>query len=957
MYTELEPKAKLSDLLNEVKILTNNKTAVSGGKLKNDFGNIIYLTNNRIRANRLNDMLAEELASNINLNTIIPPQIAAYPTGFLLMAAYAKFGYADSLNICKYSDEWLNLFLYGLSKKTIEESFFADIYGETENKRANLTRDFRAFIKDVILNLKENNINALLQDTEITDTAKYFLETYKEYKKEEENFKEAENQFLHPLSAYQYLYKNVKSVNLSKVIIAENFDMLEPLFQEVLKNLSCPVYIIKDEVKDKTHYRDNTSVYNFMTPLDEAEFIGWKVKDLMLKGASGNDIGIACANGQSREILESVLRRMEINGDKQITFIENPYYRLVKTMFMLIHGQENFTLNLKSIFYDTKSKFFMEKGFYKLQQLFSEKGLKAKTNMIESLKNAIEQFTGEYKDNSEYSKSIKVLENFKAVLTDKTLKITEIANKTINDKTNKTVINDIMLALYELDTNLPDNSAEDYVKTALALFAVTDKRELNAPRQELFIDKKEEDNTYQQKEYSYGIEISKLDAARTLKAKYLFICGLNASSDKDTLLNYPDILAKKLNLPDLQEKKRQTAQSIADAVNTSKENHISYAYLNINCKADGQSSVIKTLLRDDKVKNIIGEGGKLLKSYDLIKLDNNLIPDNSWLSVKNEDKDLTEEQLNDFTKELFNGISLEQFLQTVLGKKEDNKYHIAVKDFADFLICPRQFIFNLLARYANIETHDEESVQRMTKGSFWHKVFETAAKKEDFKSKDINKVESALQNALEQTVNETDISAFSTASKDTFLDEENKTTVTIFSKNEIERQIKNSCKPLSTEEKLQLEITGTPFLLSGKTDRIDETQDGGYIFFDYKTGTPKPDKITIVMSNKKILHPNQNSLQLALYMYIYAQNNNIDITKLKAANIYINGCDNMNDKIYTPEQMNLLKSLLDKSIEHFKNNLKADIQTINRQANAQICNENGKKCTYCSFKYACGIID
>ena len=175
----IKAEKTLQELLNNIQKETQNKTSVSNGKLKNDFGNTYYFTNNKTKANKLNNILVSEVAQS-QTKTIIPPTIIPYTIGFVQLASLAKFGSIDTLNICEYTDEWFGMFIYSLTTKTIQDSFFADRYGTTENKRANLSKDFRNFIRDVILNLKEEKLEELIKTETFQDEVSImFFDTYK----------------------------------------------------------------------------------------------------------------------------------------------------------------------------------------------------------------------------------------------------------------------------------------------------------------------------------------------------------------------------------------------------------------------------------------------------------------------------------------------------------------------------------------------------------------------------------------------------------------------------------------------------------------------------------------------------------------------------------------------------------------------------------------------------------
>ncbi len=959
----IKPTKTLKELLCAIEQDTKNKTSVSNGKLKNDFGNVYYFTNNKIRANRLNNILVSELVQS-QTKTIIPPKIIPYTIGFVHLASLAKFGSIDTLNICEYSDDWFGLFVYYLTTKTIQNSFFMDRYGETENKRANLSKDFKVFIRDVVVNLKEEKLAELIKSEKFEDdVSKMFFDTYQEYKRVENEYKYSKTKFIHSLSAYNYLYETVtkkkESNPVNRVVIVENYDMLEPIFQKILENIDCPVYIIEDEQFDEQNYKKTTSIYNFMTPLDEAEFIGWKIKDLMQQGISGTDISVCCANNSVKDVLETVFNRFKISGDKQTKLVENRYYRLVKTIFNIIYKQDSTYINLQDIFYDIKSKFMLEHGFFKLNNMFIEKGVISKINKVESLIKTVNEFIEQNKQDEKYNKTIEKLKSFLELVQNQNLKITDIANKVINDKYDKQIINDIMIALFELDTILEKQKGDNYVKNALALFSILDEREINSTRERMFLDV---NNEYRQEEDTYNIEIAKIEQLKTLKSKYLFICGLNASFDKTIQLAYPLKIAKELGLQTIEQKKLLVAQSIISAINTSKQNIISYPYLTMECKEDGKSSLIKTIITlVPREANIIGENGRLLTSIDVIKLQDNKKPDKTFLT-DNKNSKPKEVQLINFKNELFKGVTLDSLLKQILPVDERGKYHIAVKDFVKFVRCQRLFVFYMIAKKCNIDTKDMNTIINLQNGAFKHKIFELAAQEQDFVSRDVGKVTSLLQNVAHKVIEDTDISKFFLGSKETLFEELKNKEFPLFAKNEVERQIKYDTTVQDIEKPFLYDIEGTDFCLSCKFDRIDKSADNNIYIWDYKTGNPGRAKMLFTVKKRdsgKILFKNfDNNIQLAIYMYIYSKKATEDYNNLFGANIFINGRDNIYVNRYYNYTMPNIEQVMNTTLEIFKSELNNKIDYV-PLTNTNICEKADEKylCKWCDFNYACKIID
>ena len=936
---------KLIDLLENV---AKEQTGVSvcGGKLRQDYGNVLYLTQNRIRANQLNYQLAEEIRTLPVKKAAIPPKIVPYTAGFTQLAAMTKFGYVDSLNVCQYSDEWFTLFLCQLAEEVIADLPFADVSGSVENQRAHLAKDFQVFIRDVIFHLKTGEIAALLEHIEqVPEVEKHFLEAYQKYREKEQNFQDTANKFIHPLNAYEYLYDKVvtreEKTGLKTVIIVENADRLEPLFKAVLARLDCPVYQVTYEPAPENAYLDKTDVYHFMTPLDEAEFVGWKVKSLLREGASGTDIGVVCANGKSREVLETVFRRMNIAGEQTLTLAANAYYQLVKMIFGMIYIPEESKISLEAIFHSEHSKFNLFGDFYGFQRVFINQGVKAGLKPAETLFGSIDVFlaTQTLPENTQG-----VLNNFKQ-LCQKQPSVLEIAGESLNDKKDKRIVNDIMVALYELEENLKAYKGQsNYAQKALTLFSVLDRRELNAPREMLLLEnlatEQPTENDEMLKQPNYTISIGAPEVAQTFHAKHLLLCGFNGNFDKQTLSNYPFALASKLGLPPEHDKKQMIASSISEAMNSAAQNYISYPFMSMECKEDGQSAFIKFLRTQPQVKQHIGDGGALLKSYDVI--DKQDMPDGSWLTTRITTR--RSQEFIDFTRDkLFKNMTCGELLRETLKKDEDTKkYSIGTRDFARLIMCPRGFIFDKLAKYCGITTDNEEDIQRMTRGGFWHTIFEHAAKQPDFYLADAAKIERILRQTLEEKITERDIGTFWTSSPEHFKKDVEQHTFPLFARNEAKRQQKNPSLFAGAEQKCTHILDNCDFEISGRIDRIDRLNAGEneqgeqLVFWDYKTGKFKTKK------------DDANALQLAIYKYIYTVAH--PDAKIMTGNIYLNGMDNLSQST-RDKNAELIDNVLK---NHFLAFLKLPLDKVpDKLVDKPVFKD---KCKYCDFKTICEMI-
>ena len=231
---------------------------------------------------------------------------------------------------------------------------------------------------------------------------------------------------MHPLQAYEYLYKRRHETALNKVIIVEDEELLEPLFREILQHIHCPVYVLTDAPADPDSYKEKTDLYHFMTSLDEAEFVGWRIKDLLAGGTPSTDIGVVCADRACKEVLDAVFKRMDIAGEQQLPLASNGYYRLVKMLFALIYRAEGASFSAEALFADDKSEFKLGKGYYALRKILSRQGLKLRFAPAEALSAGIAEFTAAKKDDPAYEKDIAALTALKA-LSEKKPSVSEIA--------------------------------------------------------------------------------------------------------------------------------------------------------------------------------------------------------------------------------------------------------------------------------------------------------------------------------------------------------------------------------------------------------------------------------------------------------------------------------------------------------------------------------------------------
>lgn len=150
-----------------------------GKELKYDFSDIIYITPNWARAEKLKDKLINEMKDK-QIKTILMPDILSYKQGFLILALLAKYGYYDENKMPVFTDDWIDFLMYEISGETIVSDISIDPYNEKVNKVASLSRDFKSFLYLLVLNLKKEKINELNRDN-LDQFEKFFIDAYDKY--------------------------------------------------------------------------------------------------------------------------------------------------------------------------------------------------------------------------------------------------------------------------------------------------------------------------------------------------------------------------------------------------------------------------------------------------------------------------------------------------------------------------------------------------------------------------------------------------------------------------------------------------------------------------------------------------------------------------------------------------------------------------------------------------------
>jgi hypothetical protein len=932
-------------------------------KLKYDFSDIIYITPDWARAEQLKDKLIIEMRDK-KINSILMPDILSYKQGFLVLALLAKYGDYDENKMPIFTEDWIEFLMYEISWQTIVSDFAFDPYNEKTNKVASLSRDFKSFLYLLVLELKKEKLNELKENqNNLDDIEKFFINAYEKYTQIYENFKKDNDRFFTPLAAYEELYDMIKNKNykdFNKIIIVENLGLLEPLMQKIIDELKEQVYVIEFYENEQ---KSEKFLYNFLTTVDEAEYVGYKIKKLLSEGI--NDIAVVCCNSEIRDILDVVFDRFAIDRSNEIKYKEIESYINFKTVVDVVCNKVNDYKILFNLFESNQSKFCLDnrKIYYKLMEKIVLQGKKIHNNPIKQMIIlAINDVFNEL--NNKDKEKLSVLKSILETNDIKNLDFVDVFNKTVkydkNDSDFQLKLINAIKEMQEILDKFKSKDEKEYIKSIEVLLKIIGERDYFLIKK--YKKDKDKSDDWGESENPYFIPVMSPQNAEAINAKYVFICGLTAEFDKRDKILMPLTLAEKMQLETPEIKREKKIKSLINLMENCKNCEISYGYLDVNSKEAGQAILVKVLLNQLKRENIkINDDGGLLTINDAMnfyKTNNSNekieVPDISFCFSENSKS----EEIN--FRDIYNRIYGDRKMKNVVDdclKKENDKKIIDVTTFCEFIECPRKFVFNLIANKYNLTKKDEQSIINMSKGTFWHNVFKIAAGKDGFNESNENRIEQALKEAYEEAIKNTD--------KEIFIDknEDIDTKLKLFAKRELKRKkIENKSMKVVEVEKEIMHNISNEYILKGKIDRIDISLEKDFlIVWDYKTGKKKNRKIKFITEKNKtgkIVFNNEhlkNASQLLIYIYLLKENNYIidKNVNVNAGNIFIDGSDNFNEKA------KISLDLINETIEDFFKFLNYDFKKIEKREITNISTTDEKKinnfgsCSHCDYFTYC----
>lgn len=1005
-------------------------------KFENNFSGIFYLVNNYARKKQVEISLAREV-SNLK-TTISPPEIQQYKTGFLYLAGYLIYGNLSKDNLVLFTEQALNFLLYDILWKYVSEN---NIYGtdspENKHRVRNLASDFKKTLAIIYEEEKKEKFEALLnnfnefENRDVYKCLKYIFKEYNERKKDKKNFN-----FFSPLESYielkESLEKSLKEplrnsvlkvspedFNKAHIIIVEDADDMELLFKDILSLLEKKGYnVIRISSNDfRKEIAGNLDLKGFVTTLDEAEYIGYRIKQLLSeKKANEEDISVVSFSNETSQLLNLVFSRFKLISSFPIPVASSEVFSVFNSAIRIAIGKdatENDYIKLldsKFSSFHTQSiddRVNVDGNYLRIRELIQKAGYKSSVNQAHNLSGTIEEYINKT-DNNEIKKNVK--------------KILDINSYVQREPKN------LFSNIFNLSINLKEIQDEGLIKTLLDIVKKADivlnqffERNKNNQNginiEELSLLSSSILSLIGETEYypknedvqNYTISIIKPEEISNTSASYIFVCGLTSEADKLERLPIGEKLTKKIGLSEDNKsyseiKREKIYKHFANLVKLSCDKKtnltLTYGYNNLNGDNSGKSNLIRAVMKAEDVQRHYNlkdtkDNSSLYCFYELI---NEKSPDISYSTftvgrdlnidnTKNNKNNVEEKDLVSLVREL----DIISILRNKKTKEEQNigndglptEIYIDVRDFASFINCHRKFIVKNFLIASNIkEEKDFEDKIDLEKGNFWHKVYEKAAKNKEFYSKDKNKIKERLHKAFEEliVIEKKDPETFQEKVLEEFKREAERN-FEKFAENELKRQNDlPELKGLELEEKYLCEMGKVKYnnmeikvFLRGRIDRLDTSNYGNQKWlhiWDYKTGEKK--NLSFYSDKKNTEHlftqQSENALQLALYAYLINNEKNKEKLKLKDFNFEgkITGLNIFNDGTHNGEYQDNAKKIYE-AINRIKNivipyflsflSQKLSILDINPE-NLKMENFRIHKpyCNYCDYKVLCKFL-
>ncbi|HRU38413.1 MAG TPA: hypothetical protein P5511_00950, partial [Candidatus Goldiibacteriota bacterium] len=547
-------------------ILNLFKNIAGTSALQNDFSNIYYLANNLQRGQQMEAEIVRDMRAQ-GIKTIIPPKIMPYRMAFITIADNILNNRYNASEMTEYNEEEIRFFIYKLAIDVVKP-----VKGEagyiSANRRHNIVPDFDKFIAEVINHIKWDDAARLKPAT--GEPEAYFLEVLKKYM--EAGQKHTGPRFFSALIAYKKLYDHLKAGKgkggFDKILLIEDFDDMEPIFKEIIEMLikaGGKVSKMCSNCKPETGNR-KLQFYQFMSPLDEAEVVGFRIKQLLASGVPDNEIAVVPYNSKAADLIDLVFHRFGIRSCRVGTLASNQLFKLFKSAVYTAKYPEENAEELISVLDSEYSACRVTRETFKwVKKRLLKRGMLIHKKPLETVRQALEDtikgsetyLAGDGKNADEQFKQ-SIMSDIAGIKKALTMALAQDAGisgilESVVDGSTK-LNKDVLLMLSESAALMDETLAgikdpSDYRFMLDALFSALSDREYFE-----MIDPQKEVRQYLNEFHAYqggAFFIPVMDAlsADNINAKHVFLFGLDASFDRQEVIRYPGVLAKGLKLP------------------------------------------------------------------------------------------------------------------------------------------------------------------------------------------------------------------------------------------------------------------------------------------------------------------------------------------------------------------------------------------------------------------------
>ncbi|KAF0125884.1 MAG: hypothetical protein FD189_1305 [Elusimicrobia bacterium] len=950
--------------------------------LQNDYSGVLYLVNSQGRRAQAELCLARETAAAASgKESILPPDVQTYKTGFFYLAGELLYGNYPRENLALYTDEGLDFLLYEILWGLSEIGAYSDpgSYPEEKHKIRNLASDFKKFIA---LATEEEKLAALDEarkkegfDDFIYKKIFAALDLYNE-RVAAFAAERKEACFFSPLEAYKELLSALErpetlkvspdEFNGTRVIAVEDAADMEPLFQTLADKLKAAGYtvVFTSSADLRPEVKGGLDLKGFITSLDEAEYVGWKIKKLLSeKTAAEGEISVACFSRETASVLPLVFTRYGLQAAAPEPAGGSRIFRVYASAVRISLGLEPRAEDYLELFSSPVSAFRLSAGRLNqeiiipgsrdrrtVRQLILEAGYKASVN----------------RDNPSPVHWIgKVLENpeVTGVMTEEERK--KLKNlAALPDLGGDSGFSDLLAVSLEMkecrETGLVKTMGRLALRADRALKACRKEDRDPALMASSLLSLMAETEYYplgEERRETYKVPVLAPERMLNTSAAHIIACGLTGEADKLKKMPVPEKLAAAIGLTATDaagrpvtypERLRAEIYRKFEALAAAGRSGglsvtLTYGYNNIGGDMAGMSNLVRAVKKfyglDDNKGGAMpslyaahelmfeGEGARTPDAaYSVSAGPAAAAPASAESAPAAPPPDLQAKagELSLLTLLRLREKKYRDYDPPPMGKDGlPLEIKIGVRDFAGFINCPRKFIVNIFMTAAGIrEEKDHESQIPLTKGSFWHSVYEKAGADPDFYSGDKKKIFAAVCKAFDGLL------AASGRDPETFQDlpleefkAESRRVFQVFAENEAARQAKlPGLKSVKNELKCEMDLGSIPLgpgdgaesvkiILSGRLDRLDISGKAGSMLhvWDYKTGKKIP-KLSWSGRGAVFSQGSGETLQLAAYALMLSSEParyglpECKLGSISGANIMLDGVSNIDPGAVTKKK-------------------------------------------------------